>query len=385
MRHFAHMSVSNSRPRVWLLAFALIAGACQRVEESGSDTLVTDVEHSSVKRQSIGNCWLYAMASWAESLHKQATGDEINASESFWTWWHWYGEIVDSRIKEINEGGSWYTASRIVLEHGIVLEETFIESEAELEMSNRQAEALEYVNEALAEGGELEKREDRTPENVRRVLDLAFQTDMAKAEKTAIPANEFVVRRGPRGGEDTIDSYLGYGTKAWQEVSFPQVYGKKARVRARQQRAREELFRRAMRALNDRHPVVLSVMIDFNALDSEDATFKVATLREAGEAGDQGGHLVPLEDYVVDKVPGIGTIGEGDVSDELKQAALKGQLRYFKAKNSWGTDRAERGLTDGYTNFQADYLTYQLEWKNERTGTSTWYAATGEFILPPGY
>ena len=39
-----------------------------------SKPLVTDVAQSSVKRQSIGNCWIYAEASWLEAEIKTATG-----------------------------------------------------------------------------------------------------------------------------------------------------------------------------------------------------------------------------------------------------------------------------------------------------------------------
>lgn len=44
---------------------------------------IVDVDHSRVKRQSIGNCWLYATASWAESLARGREGrrrDEHQAS-----------------------------------------------------------------------------------------------------------------------------------------------------------------------------------------------------------------------------------------------------------------------------------------------------------------
>ncbi len=55
-----------------------------------ADEAVTDVNHSSVKRQSIGNCWIYATVGWAESLNKSATGVEQNYSESYVTFFHWF-------------------------------------------------------------------------------------------------------------------------------------------------------------------------------------------------------------------------------------------------------------------------------------------------------
>ena len=51
---------------------------------------ITGVDQSKVKRQSIGNCWLYATSSWLEALNKGASGVEMNTSESWLTYWHWF-------------------------------------------------------------------------------------------------------------------------------------------------------------------------------------------------------------------------------------------------------------------------------------------------------
>src|SRR5262245_1995913 len=66
-------------------------------EEGANTENFTDVNQSDVKRQSIGNCWLYATASWSESLNKSATpNDPIpNFSESYWTYWHWFEQIAN--------------------------------------------------------------------------------------------------------------------------------------------------------------------------------------------------------------------------------------------------------------------------------------------------
>ena len=59
---------------------SLAADADSEDEETGaSDDAIVDIDNSRVKRQSIGNCWLYATASWAESLAKQVPGaTELN-------------------------------------------------------------------------------------------------------------------------------------------------------------------------------------------------------------------------------------------------------------------------------------------------------------------
>lgn len=52
------------------------AAACTESDsdDASSRSNITSVPQSSVKRQSIGNCWSYAIASWIESLHLDATG-----------------------------------------------------------------------------------------------------------------------------------------------------------------------------------------------------------------------------------------------------------------------------------------------------------------------
>jgi hypothetical protein len=74
-----------------------------------ADEAVTDVNHSSVKRQSIGNCWIYATIGWAESLNKSATGVEQNYSESYVTFWSWFDRLTTGEVTgtELATGGSF--------------------------------------------------------------------------------------------------------------------------------------------------------------------------------------------------------------------------------------------------------------------------------------
>jgi hypothetical protein len=353
-------------------------------EVQSSETLVTHVEHTKVKRQSIGNCWIYAQATWLESLVKSASGEEIDVSESYWTWWHWYDQVVNSRITEIQTGGWWYTSARILSRRGWLAEEDFIASEAGTEMSLAQSRAESYINNQLQKGGTLEKRADRTPENVRAVLDQAFGTDMEAAEKIARSASDTIVAIYENGDQVSAeDALFGPRDVRWQQVSFPRVYGKNTEPTEQQVKARESLLRRVRQALNDNEPVVMTMMIDFNALNTENQTFEASTLAEVGVMGTQGGHMVVLNDYVVDNAPGYGHIGEGEVSPEMKEAALDGDIVHFQAKNSWGTNRPERGLTDGYTRFDWAYLTNQLEWKYGES--SSHYTTLTNFVLPAGY
>ena len=62
---------------------------------------ITQVDHSKVKRQSIGNCWLYATTSWLEALNKARHGRrEQNTSESWLTYWHWYEQLANGQRRD---------------------------------------------------------------------------------------------------------------------------------------------------------------------------------------------------------------------------------------------------------------------------------------------
>ena len=369
------------------LSTLFLSFSCSRSTNS-SDVLVTDVTHSQVKRQSIGNCWLYAVASWVESEHLAATDEEINTSESYWTWWHFYNVLVGSSGTTLSTGGTFSVARSIILNHGYLLEGEFLLGEATSQMSTAQKRAETYIESQLQPGGALESSAQRTPANVKTQLDLAFGSNMAQAEQLAHPASSLIVGN-VNGSSISLESLLlASSTNRWTTTSYPRLYGQNAVEDANTSARRHSLLQRVLHAINDHHPVVMSIMIDFNALDITDATFKRSTLEQSGGLGRQGGHMVVLEDYVVDNVPGVGTIGEGDVSPELKQLALQGNLRYLKAKNSWGTNRPERGLIDGYTRFNWDYINGQLAWKadgEDPNSSVSYYTTLTDFTLPAGY
>ena len=56
-----------------VLALTPFAVGCGGDAGQSSDD-ITDVNHTDVERQSIGNCWLYAHATWIESMNLTATG-----------------------------------------------------------------------------------------------------------------------------------------------------------------------------------------------------------------------------------------------------------------------------------------------------------------------
>jgi hypothetical protein len=119
----------------------------------------------------------------------------------------------------------------------------------------------------------------------------------------------------------------------------------------------------------------MSVYIDFNAQDKKDnGSFKLSLLKKNGPR-EGSGYLVALEDYTVNNVPGYGHLGRGDMTPEKKNAAVKGDLDTFIAKNSWGKNRTDRGMVDGYTAFYRDYL----------LGDSKYPEFLQGFILPAGF
>ena len=350
---------------------------------------VTDVEHTPVKRQSIGNCWLYATSTWAESMHLSASGQTVNLSESYWTYWDWYEKILNGTGDEINTGGEWWLASRIISKYGYMLEGDFLPEEADEQMSATQRMAEFAINEALSTGA-LKSSTDRTPQSVMTALNEAFGVTMDALADKRHSAHELKTGVAPNGSAWTLNDEISGGAHAWNQLSYPQLWGKGVEPRIWDRRKRASILQRVLRATNDKKPVIMSSMVEFAALNTENnATFEYDLYLKKGFSTGQGGHLIVLEDYVVDHVPGVGTIPEGNVSDELKRAALSGNVRYLVVKNSWGTDRPDRGLSDGYTRFMMDFLNkplpFGLEHGESDISKGTWYSALSGFIVPPEY
>lgn len=288
-----------------------------KVESNSQD--IVDVDHSTVERQSIGNCWLYAESGWAEAMYQQVTGAEIDISESYWTYLHWFDQISSPYMRgdEINAGGSWYTARSIVRKYGLMREADFIATDSDQEKSLRQAEAEGAINEALAEGGELATaaaRRDRA--TVRRVMDEAWdlpqqvrsQLDQVFGHSldnnflsSASAAGTPIMHAADLPASYTVGSYTSTGSLAseqtlssalneWRSVNYPSSSAERRRV-----------MRRMQRAAHDLQPVIITWLVDFNALEYRDnerrGSFNLQTLEQAGEPGRQGGHLTLLEDY----------------------------------------------------------------------------------------
>ncbi len=375
-----------------MLALTLFSVSCQENSTEKSSVKVTSVKHTAVKRQSIGNCWLYAQATWLESLLKDTTGEEVDVSETYWTYWDLYRKLLAKEPipeEELNTGGSWSMSSNIIKKYGWVTEAEFIEGEATETMSEAQSCAEDYIMSQGKEGGTLYDVNLRTESYVRAELDKAFSCDgkytvnMDAALEKARKASETMLVDVKTGQQSSLSVMLAN----WRQIGGPGAYGSvegKKLVSEDELVSYRRLEQRIKKALNDHYPVVMSFFVTFNAPD-RNGVFNLTTLAETGELGHSGGHMVVLHDYTVDKVPnedGFISLAEGDLDPELKEKALLGEMNYLVAKNSWGANRRDRPwLRDGYSRFTWDYLQNRY-WDEESEIYRSFFRAV---VLPPGY
>ncbi len=388
---------------------------------SGSSTDdITSVNQSAVKRQSIGNCWLYATTSWLEALHKAATNEELNTSESWLTYWHWYEQLANGRAgEEIETGGGWETAAGLIARYGVTLEKDFIHAEADSEMSSRQSSALNAANISLKSGALKDAVARRDTKAIRKELDAAWQLDAATTarinavfgegvEKTldrayvaAAPGNgviraiDFPARlKDAQSGQfvkATLADAIGTGTSwsprqgkfAFNSVAYPSDAV-----------ARRGFWKRVQKALHDEVPVMISWKVDFNAL-TPDSHFSLEQLQSRGP-GRHGGHMTVAHDYQAD-VPGIGILKAGEpATKEQMEKALSDDTKivFLRVKNSWGgirPDRWNQAAIPGYHDLDYNYLNGPIKDcpgedapadPSVCTGTVVPF---GDAVLPPGY
>lgn len=405
-----------------LLGLALFSGGCDDGTGSNSED-VTDVDHTDVERQSIGNCWLYATASWVESMHLQATGEKFDISQSYWTYWHWYGEIVngDADGGEIQTGGSESVSFQIIRERGLIAEADFIPEDANGEMSARQASALSKINTELKSGrlSTATARADR--KLVRTVLDEAwglstevramltkaftstgkstYLTNASIKGTKILRAKDFKVRYTERvtdkNNPTTVDTTLKVAVDQWKTAYYPWSAS-----------SRRPFQIRVQKALHDGQPVIMTWDVDFNAMESGAGplrgSFNLDTLKKAGRPGSQGGHMVAMEDYEV-TTQEFGVLAAGvtlDPSIPADKAKLDAALlpsstvKFWRIKNSWGAFRDDRSSAPGFPGYHDLYTTYldgPITWCPDVEGTKSTSNCRGttepwsNVILPPGY
>ncbi|WP_394836518.1 hypothetical protein LVJ94_06385 [Pendulispora rubella] len=372
-----------------------------------------------VERQAIGNCWLYAEAGWVESMHLAATGESFTASESYWTYWHWFDQITQDDATEIQTGGWERTAHRIISERGLVRQADFVPRDNGPEMSPQQKGALDAVNAELVSGrlSTASARADRKlvrrvldkawglPTATRSWLDAAFGADASRTiddgagiEGTPILSpSAFQVRytestTSSRPGVFK-DTNLSQAIRDWHSEQYPTGAT-----------GRRNFMIRVQRALHDRQPVVLSWAVDFNALEQGTSerrgAFNMTTLRAKGP-GHQGGHMVVLEDYQAmtqnfGLLPAGTTLDPSQAADRAKlDAALlpSTSVQFLRVKNSWGAVRADRSSVPGFPGYHdlyMDYLNGPIAWcpNADDPSPATCRGRTVPLwtaMMPPGY
>jgi hypothetical protein len=398
------------------VAIGCAAPSDQGPVASGSDDIV-DVPQTDVERQSIGNCWIYAQASWVESMHKAATGESFDVSQSYWTYWHWFDQIAQGTAGKISTGGNWQTANGIARKYGLAPESAFVLADTASEMSARQASALAAVNESLANGALKSSASRRDKALVRKELDRAwaltadvtatldrvfgadvsrtFSSTTSRADATGtelVRADDFAVSYPSAPGTPAVQHRLTQAMSEWRQV----YYGGTDR-RAFQQRVQ--------RALHDAQPVIITWFVDFNALESRDTalrgSFNLPTLTELGP-GRQGGHMTVIDDYEAKLADGrvlaAGvTLDPSQPEDKtlLDSALLPStEVVFFRVKNSWGSDRPDRAFAPGmpgYHDLHLDYLDGPVKKCVERDGNTDTTSCPSttvplqNVVLPPGY
>ncbi len=409
-----------------LLALSSALGGCT-METGSSSSDITDVPHTPVEGQSISNCWLYAEASWLESMHLAATGEAFDASQSYWSYWHWFNQINEYMVDVVvTPGGSQPEAHGLVHAYGLMAESAFVPEDAAGEVSERQSEALRRINEELTSGRLADPSARADAALIRDVLDdvwglsdvVRVQLDQVfgpdgynmlgeegvSTEGTGIIApQQFAVRYTERVSDPDVatvkDTNLVTAISEWRSAGYPSSLSDSDL--AQQQRDHQI---RVQRALHDAQPVIIVWNVDFNAMDSGTGelpgSFNLTTLEAVG-SGRQGAHTTVLEDYEAVTLEfglleaGV-TLDANQPNDQAKLAALlepTTQVRFYRIKNSWGAVGAEATSAPGFPGYHdlyLDYLNGPIAWcpsvdpKTPQSCTGT-TVPLNAVILPPGY
>ncbi|MEN9826822.1 MAG: hypothetical protein RI953_2567 [Pseudomonadota bacterium] len=375
------------------------AGLPQTVTPTSSSSLETvNIPHTSVKWQSIGNCWAYAALGWAESMIIRAPNlASPNFSETYVTYRHYELQLRDPYMQELQTGGSFQEAAEIINRYGLVNEGDFIPGEANLSKSDRQKTATNYLNESLKTGP---LSTSRSLDVIRSELDAAFGVNLEKIEDKIISASSLKVGVG-RGETAPLDEVM----NSWREISWPISYNEypydggeepKPRWSGKLTEPQVRVMRRVMRAMNAKYPVVVNWFVDFRAMN-QDGVFDLETLQQNKGTIRQGYHSTVLEDYIAEgidpetRLPFV--TPEGEASDKIKSLAVQnGTIKSLIVKNSWGgSERLDRPSyardgERGYHKLGVDYLLAFLPRFNDDSLEFEGYTTgVNSFIVPPGF
>jgi hypothetical protein len=406
-----------------MVAFVIGAHAlgCTASSDAGPTTTDADeivsVPQTDVERQSIGTSWIYAQATWVESMHKAATGEAFVVSRAYWTYWHWFDQIASGTAAQLATGGNWMTANGIARKYGLAPAASFLAGLTDAQMSARQASALAALNDSLANGvlstsvarhtkvlvrAELD-RAWGLPAEVSLMLNQVFGDDAARtftsSSSVADPAgtpiqrvDQFAVAYSIAPGQPSSQKHLADAMNEWH-----QIYYSSADRRTFQQRVQ--------RALMAVQPVIMTWFVDFDALENRAGplvgAFNMGTLNELGP-GTQGGHATVIQDTQVKLADGR-VLEAGKPLDPTKPAdktlldeALMSNatVEFLRVKNSWGAAHPERAFSPGMPDYHDLYFDYldgpvkKCVVRGTTTDTQNCPTTTTPLqnvVLPPGY
>lgn len=380
-----------------LLALSAIACGGEPTDDGKQDEDIVNIAHSSVKNQTIGNCWIYAATGWAESLHLGYSGEELNLSESWLTYVDFYFGILDNDVTEkdgLTTGGWFGEGQDWIARFGYFDEAVFKPGDENTEGARVQSTALSKLNTSLKSGVLSTPAARRDRELVRAELDAAFALspevikliddtfgrtltkDFTNGAKTpeastglrspqsisvgwsSAEEREITLADATGKAQSTYNVRRRVGTFAWNEESYPRATS-----------SRRTFMQKMQRTLHRRQPVPIVWYVDFNAMSN--GTFR----EKPGSVGRQGGHITNIEDYQANNVPGYGTLAAGvDITDSaMLDAALapEAQIEFIRVKNSWGTGSPnlpaeEQQDLRGYHDLYMAYLDAELPTCNSK-------------------
>jgi len=384
-------------------------------ETAVDENEIVNVPQTDVERQSIGNCWLYAHASWIESMNKSATGADFDLSQSYWTYWHWFDQIAGGYSSQISTGGNWTTANNIVRKYGLMAERDFVFADTLNEMSNRQKTALDKLNASLENGALKDPAARRDKRTLRQEMDRAWGLSQAQSRMldrvfgasvtrtfassarstgtTIVRPQDFPVSYSPAPGLPLQQKTLTQAMSEWRQVYYSS-YDKRG------------FLLRVQKALHAAQPVIITWFVDFNAMENRQnerrGAFNMTTLGEFGP-GSQGGHMTVLEDYQAVLADGT-LLKAGETLDPtipedkaLLDRALETStdIQFLRVKNSWGSARPDRAFAPGmpgYHDLYMDYLngpvkrcTTRADGETDTTNCPYDHTPLQNVVLPPGY
>lgn len=333
---------------------------------------VTSIETTSVKTQVVSDCWLHTMSAWAESLHKEATGRELDMSEPYWDYWYWYEQITDSDILPyvgsgfgIVESGNFGLGASLIERYGWMEERDFTFTVAAPWPSRRASQA---IHQSLTSGALSSDAARRDPKLVRDELNRAWNlapsvvAEMERAfpivplANAPLPSLAERLAQGPLGLDKirTAQELVVLGVDLSSNATLADAIGKRTEgsrpvdmnregdgawsyfpYRFRSLQERRKVLKYIQSVLHRRLPIPLLWNVSFN--NAENGAFR---LEYEPKPFYVGGHVALLVDYEVTNVPGFGTlpVGAREQRPEALAASLDdaAKITFFRVKNSWG-------------------------------------------------